>query len=91
MINWNEVLEALRRSDGQITDYGHPAGQVFFDPAAGVGERIEGEVFSLLCEAGWITTEDQGSVKRYRVSETGMARLDQTEPQFQVAAGAGSL
>jgi hypothetical protein len=91
LINWNEVLEALRRSDGQITDYGRPAGQVFFDPAVAVGERIEEEIFSLLCEEGWISTEDRGSVKRYRITETGMARLDLEEPQFKVAASAGSL
>ena len=88
-INWREVLEALRRSDGQITDYGHPAGQVFFDPAVGVGERIQNEIFSLLCEAGWIATEDQGRIRRFRISETGMARLNEAEPQFKAAASAG--
>jgi hypothetical protein len=91
LINWKEVLEALRRSDGQITDYGHPAGQVYFDPAIGVGERIEVETFSLLREAGWISTEDRGRVKRYRISETGMARLTVIEPLLKAAAGAGSL
>jgi hypothetical protein len=89
LINWKEVLEALRRSDGQITDYGRPAGQVFFDPAAGVGERIEEETFSLLCEAGWIATEDQGRIRRFRISETGMTRLDEAEPQLKFATSAG--
>ena len=83
------MLEALRRSDGQLTDYGHPAGQVFFDPAVGVGERVEEETFSLLCEAGWISTEDQGRIKRYRISEAGMARLNEAEQPLKAAAGAG--
>ena len=86
MITWNEVLEALRRCDGQITDYGHPAGQVLFDPAVGVGERIERETFSLLCEQGWIATEDQGRIKRYRISETGITRLNEVESQRKVLA-----
>lgn len=86
MINWKEVLEALRRSDGQITDYGHPAGQVYFDPAVGVGERIEVEIFSLLRDAGWISTEDRGRIKRYRISEMGMARLSEPEPLVKTAA-----
>jgi hypothetical protein len=91
LINWKEVLEALRRSDGQITDYGRPAGQVFFDPAAGVGQRVEEETFSLLCEAGLISTDDRGRIKRYRISETGMTRLSEPEPQFKIAASAGSF
>jgi len=87
--NWKEVVEALRRSDGQITDYGRPTGQVFFDPAVGVGERIEEETFSLLCEAGWISTEDRGRIKRYRITEAGITRLSEAEPQLKAAAGAG--
>ena len=43
LVTWNELLEELRRCDGQITDYGHRAGQILFDPAVGVGERIERE------------------------------------------------
>ena len=91
MINWKEVLDALRRSDGQITDYGRPAGQVFFDPAIGVGQRIEEEIFSLLREAGLITTEDRGGIKRYRISESGMARLSEAEPQLKVMAAIGTM
>lgn len=90
MITWNEVLEALRRCDGQITDYGHPAGQILFDPAVGVGERIEWETFSLLRGGGWIATEDRGRVKRYRISETGMARLTETESQQDAFATSAS-
>jgi hypothetical protein len=86
LITCKELLEALRRCDGQITDYGNPAGQILFDPARGVGERIEWETFSLLCGAGWITTEDQGRIKRYRISETGITRLNEFESQHKVIA-----
>ena len=86
MITWKELLEELRRCDGQITDYGHPAGQILFDPAVGVGERIERETFSLLCEQGWITTEDQGRIKRYRISETGITRLTDVESSYKMLA-----
>jgi len=86
LTTWKELLEALRRCDGQITDYGHPAGQVLFDPAKGVGERIEWETFSLLCGEGWITTEDQGRIKRYRISETGIIRLGEVESQHKAFA-----
>jgi hypothetical protein len=86
LITWKELLEALRRCDGQITDYGHPAGQILFDPAIGLGERIEWETFSLLCEQGWIATEDQGRIKRYRISETGITRLNEVESQRKVLA-----
>jgi hypothetical protein len=90
LITWNEVLEALRRCDGQITDYGHPAGQILFDPAVGVGERIEWEPFSLLCAEGWITTEDQGRIRRYRISEAGIARLTE-EVELQQKALAATV
>ena len=86
MITWKELLEELRRCDGQITDYGHPAGQILFDPAVGVGERIERDTFSLLCEQGWITTEDQGRIKRYRISETGITRLTDVESSYKMLA-----
>jgi hypothetical protein len=86
LITWKELLEALRRCDGQITDYGHPAGQILFDPAVGVGERIERDTFSLLCEQGWITTEDQGRIKRYRISETGITRLTEVESSYKMLA-----
>jgi hypothetical protein len=81
LIAWIKVLEALHRCDGQITDYGNRAGQILFDPAIGVGERIERETFSLLCEKGCITTEDQGRIRRYRISEAGMTRLIEIEMQ----------
>jgi hypothetical protein len=86
LITWIEVLDDLRRCDGQITDYGHPAGQVLFDPAIAVGKRIEWETFSLLREEGWITTDDRGRIKRYRISDAGIARSQQ--PQA-LAAEAG--
>jgi hypothetical protein len=86
LITWKELLEELRRCDGQITDYGHPAGQILFDPAVGVGERIERETFSLLCEQGWIATEDQGRIKRYRISETGITRLTDVESSYKMLA-----
>jgi len=49
-----------------------------------------GNLFSLLCEKEWITTEDQGRIKRYRISETGITRLNQVESQLKgLAASAG--
>jgi hypothetical protein len=94
LITWKEVLKELRRCDGQITDYGRPVGQILFDPAVGVArssERIEPETFALLCEEGWIATQDQGRIRRYTISEMGIARLDEVEPEPKVLArGAGS-
>lgn len=72
------VLEELRRSNGQITDYGPRVGQILFDPAvgsSGPSQRVDPEIFDLLCERGWITTIDIGVVRRYVISETGVARL----------------
>lgn len=77
-MTWKDVLEELRRSNGQITDYGPRVGQILFDPAVGsVGpsQRVDTEVFNLLCERGWVITEDAGVVRRYVISETGVARL----------------
>lgn len=95
MITWREVLQELHRCDGQITDYGHPVGQILFNPAVGVSrpsERIEPETFSLLCVEGWITTQDQGRIRRYTISETGVARLVEIESEPKAfARGAGSL
>jgi hypothetical protein len=84
--NGLEVLDFLYRCDGRITDYGHPAGQVLINPATGAGERIEPETFSLLLDAGWIDTEDQGRIRRYRISAAGVARL---QPPRIRASGAG--
>ena len=73
-----EVLHELRRCDGQITDFGGPVGQILFDPAVGkasAAERIEWETFALLCDKGWIATEDEGGIKRYTISEAGFAHL----------------
>jgi hypothetical protein len=94
LITWKEVLKELRRCDGQITDYGHPVGQILFDPAVGVArssERIDAETFSLLCEEGWIATQDQGRIRRYTISETGIARVDEAESELKAfARSAGS-
>jgi hypothetical protein len=84
-----EVLQKLHRCDGQITDFGGPVGQIFFDPApgnAGAGQRIESETFSLLRDKGWIATEDQGGIKRYRVSELGFAHLNDAGSKPKVRA-----
>jgi hypothetical protein len=93
VITWKEVLQELRRCDGQITDYGHPVGQLLFNPALGVArpsERIESETFTLLCAEGWITTQDQGRIRRYMISETGIARLAEVDSeQKAIARGAG--
>ena len=92
MFTWIEVLEELCRCDGQITDYGRPAGQIFFAPATGNThsyERIEWEIFSRLRAEGWITTEDRGAIRRYKVSEAGTAFLSGAEPQYKVIASAG--
>jgi hypothetical protein len=89
MFTWTEVLKELRRCEGQITDYGHPVGQILFDPSVGVAhpsERIEHETFVLLCEEGWIATPDQGRIKRYTISETGIARLNEVESSLTAVA-----
>jgi len=95
LITWKEVLQDLRRCDGQITDYGHPVGQILFDPAMGVArssERIDPDTFLLLCGEGWIATQDQGRIRRFVISEAGIARLDEVEPEQKAAArSAGSL
>jgi hypothetical protein len=78
LITWKDVLQELRRCDGQITDYGHPVGQLLFNPAVGVSrpsERIEPETFALLCAEGWIVTQDLGRIRRYTISETGIGSL----------------
>ena len=79
MITWKDVLEELSHGDGQITDYGRHVGQILFNPTFGrlrSGERIESETFSVLRDRGWIFTEDQGEIKRYTISEAGVAYLD---------------
>jgi hypothetical protein len=79
MVTWQEVLEELSRCNGQITDFGHHAAPIFFDSAMGnkhSGERVEWEVFLRLREEGWIVTEDQGNIKRYRISAAGDAHLN---------------
>jgi hypothetical protein len=94
LITWKEVLKELRRCDGQITDYGHPVGQILFDPAVGVArssERIDPETFSLLCGEGLIATQDQGRIRRFTISEAGIARLDEGESELKsFARSAGS-
>jgi hypothetical protein len=85
-----EVLEELHWYDGQITDFGRPVGQIFFVPAPGntrTGERIESETFSRLRDEGWIATEDEGRIKRYRVSESGFAHLNDAGMQNEMRAG----
>jgi hypothetical protein len=87
LFTWTEVLEELCRCDGQITDYGFAAGQVFFAPAPGNAhtyERIEWEIFSMLRGEGWITTEDRGAIKRYKISEAGTAHLNEARPQYKI-------
>jgi hypothetical protein len=95
LIAWKEVLKELHRCNGQITDYGHPVGQILFDPAVGVAhssERIDTEAFSLLCEEGWISTQDQGRIRRFTISETGIARLSEVESELKAfARSAGSV
>lgn len=95
MVTWQEVLKELRRCDGQITDYGPPVGQILFDPAVRVdrvNERVEPETFSFLCEKGWIATQDQGRIKRYTISETGITCLNEVESQYtHLARGAGGF
>ncbi len=75
---WSDVLEELYRCEGQITDYGHPVGQILFDPTLRVGtsQRIEPQIFDFLREQGWIETPDQGRVCRFTISDAGIARLN---------------
>jgi hypothetical protein len=94
LLTWKEVLDELGRCDGQITDYGRPVGQLLFDPAlanAHGGVRIEGDIFSILRDEGWIATDDQGEIKRYRITEAGTANLNQTEPHSNARARASGM
>jgi hypothetical protein len=84
VITPKDVLEELRRSDGQITDYGRPAGPILFDPTIGPGERVEWETFSTLRDSGWVTTDDQGPIRRYRISSAGADQLREAQPQSKV-------
>ena len=77
-MTWKDVLEELHRSHSQISDYGPCVGQILFDPSvgsSGPSQRVDPEIFALLCERGWVTTADLGVVRRYVISETGLARL----------------
>ena len=80
MLTWKEVLEALRRCDGQITDFGRHTAPIFFDSVIGnshTGERIEIEAFRILRDERWIVTEDQGEIKRYRMNEDRSVRVSE--------------
>ena len=80
MLTWQEVLEALRRCDGQITDFGRHTAPIFFDSVIGnshTGERIEIEAFRILRDERWIVTEDQGEIKRYRINEDRSVRVSE--------------
>lgn len=77
-MTFRDILEELRESNGQITDYGSRIGPVLFDPcvgSSGPSRRVDPEVFTMLCEQGWVTTEDTGVVRKYVISERGVARL----------------
>src|ERR1700688_2459587 len=90
VITPKDVLEELRRCNGQITDYGRPAGPILFDPTIGAqhpGERVEGETFSMLCDNGWVTTDDIGPIKRYPISRAGTNQLHEAQPQNKVHSG----
>ena len=72
--------ETISKADAERYYLGTVAYAYFylFDPAvgsAGPSQRVDAETFSLLCEQGWVTTEDIGVVRRYIISETGVARL----------------
>lgn len=80
MLTWQEVLVELRRSNGQITDFGRHTAPVFFDSVIGnsrTGERIEIEAFLILRDEGWIVTEDEGEIKRYRINEDRNAHVSE--------------
>jgi len=84
-----DVLEMMRRCDGQITDYGRRTGPILFDPSFGTphaGERVEGETFLLLRDKGWVTTEDQGVIRRYRISSAGTNYLNEVQSQNKTRA-----
>lgn len=90
-MTWQEVLEALRRCDGQITDFGRHTAPIFFASVIGnshTGERIEIEAFRILRDEGWIVTEDQGQIKRYRINEGRNA--DVSERRSDMARAASS-
>jgi hypothetical protein len=90
VITPKDVLEELLRCDGQITDFGHPTGAILFDPTMGTphpGERIELETFSLLRDNGWVTTDDRGVIRRYRISRVGTNQLHEASLNNKVRAG----
>jgi hypothetical protein len=90
VITPEDVLVELHRCDGQITDFGYPTGAILFDPTIGTphpGERIELETFSILRVNGWVTTDDRGAVRRYRISENGTNQLHEAQPNCRVRAG----
>lgn len=78
LLTWSGVLKALSRGNAQITDYGDPIGPVLFDPSlhAGNSQRIEARLFVFLCEQGWIETADEGRIRRFVISDAGIARLN---------------
>jgi len=93
LLTWQEVLEELRRCNGQITDFGSHAGPIFFDSVIGDsrrGERIETEAFLILRDEGWIVTEDQGEIKRYRINDDRNAQVNELRSNRIRAASAGS-
>lgn len=80
MLSWQEILEELRQCNGQITDLGRHTAPIFFDSVIGnshTGEWIEIEAFLILRDEGWIVTEDQGEIKRYRINEDRNAHVNE--------------
>jgi len=77
-ITWSYVLEQLRRSDTQITDYGQPVGAFLFDPHlhAGKSQPVAAHVLTFLSGQGWIQTADEGRIRRFTISAAGIARLN---------------
>lgn len=77
-VTWDDVLERLRRPDARITDYGDPVGPILFDRTlhSGTSHRIEARVFAFLCEQGWIETPDEGRIRHFTITATGIARLN---------------
>jgi hypothetical protein len=91
LLTWQEVLEALRRCDGQITDFGRHTAPIFFDSVIGnshTGERIEIDAFRILRDERWIVTEDQGEIKRYRINEDRNDRVSERRSDKVRAANA---
>jgi hypothetical protein len=77
------ILEEMRRTNGWIKHDVLDKKQDLFDPAVGnpqTGEQIDSTTFNALIGNGWIETTDTREIRRYRISQAGVARLATVRP-----------